>query len=55
MVIGLTLVNVYAVLSIIRGNYVTGIAGTDVAAVRDVVTLVRATATIVHRAVLIMI
>lgn len=52
MVTGLAFIDVYTVLPIILRDYVTGIAGADVAAVNKIVALVRATAAIIVRTVM---
>lgn len=51
MITGLAFVDVHAVLPVILRDYVTGIAGADVAAVNEIVALVRATAAIITRTV----
>lgn len=51
VVTGLALVNVHAVLSVILRDYVTGIAGADIAAVNEIVALVCATAAVIVRTV----
>lgn len=51
MVTGLAFIDVYTMFPIILRDYVTGIAGADVAAVNKIVALVRATAAIIVRTV----
>jgi len=52
MLTGLTLVDVHAMFPVVLRNYVTGVAGTDVAAISDIVALLRATAAVVLRTVM---
>jgi len=47
-----TLVDVHAVLPVVLRDYVTRVAGADVAAIGDVVALLRATAAVVLRTVM---
>lgn len=52
MLTGLALVDVHAVLSAILRNYVTRVAGTNVTAISDVVTFLRATTPVILRTVM---
>jgi len=52
MVTGLALVNIHTVLPIILRDYVTGIAGANIATVTEIVTYVCATAAIIVRTVM---
>lgn len=55
VVTGLALINVHAVLPVVLRNYVTGIASADVAAVKEIMALVGATAAVSVRAMVIVI
>jgi hypothetical protein len=52
MLTALTLVNVHAMFPVVLRNYVTSVAGTDIAAIGDIVALLRATAAVILRTVM---